>query len=382
MERADFESLVSRTEELARADPGAYRRRVFGLAALGYAYLVFLVLVLATLTGAAVTSIATIGFLGIKLAAIVGVLLVAVARSLLVRLEAPKGERLSRTHAPELFRLLDALRVRLNTAPIHEVLITPHFNAGVSQVPRLGIFGWHKNHLLLGLPLMKGMTIEQFKSVLGHEIGHLSHGHARSANWIYRLRIIWMRLEMTFERQPRWGSGMIRAFFKWYIPYFFAVSFPFARSNEYEADAASVRVTSARSTAQALTGVHILGRYLEQRYWPSMYAATKDQARPAAAPFSGFVAQSVQEIPEADLNGWMAAALSQPTSHADTHPSLTDRLKAIGAQAEFSPPAPREGAERLLGSSLARLEKQFDAAWLKFAAAHAAKVPFATAPRR
>ena len=36
MERAHFESLVSRMEELAKANPGGYRRRVFGLAALGY----------------------------------------------------------------------------------------------------------------------------------------------------------------------------------------------------------------------------------------------------------------------------------------------------------------------------------------------------------
>jgi Zn-dependent protease with chaperone function len=188
-----------------------------------------------------------------------------------------------------------------------------------------------------------------------------------------------MRLEATFKRQPRWGSGLIRAFFKWYIPYFYAVSFPFARHNEYEADAASVRVTSARSTAQALTSVHILGRYLEQRYWPAVYAATKDPQHPAA-PFSGFVAQSVREIPEADLNGWLAAALSQSTSHADTHPSLTDRLKAIGAQAEFAPPAPQEGAEQLLGSALNRIEKSFDAAWLQRAAAHAARATPSTAP--
>jgi hypothetical protein len=68
------------------------------------------------------------------------------------------------------------------------------------------------------------------------------------------MRIIWARLEAIFEYQPHWGSGLIRAFFRWYIPYFNAVSFPFARANEFQAHAASVLVTSARQSAQALTG--------------------------------------------------------------------------------------------------------------------------------
>jgi hypothetical protein len=44
------------------------------------------------------------------------------------------------------------------------------------------------------------------------------------------------------------------------------------------------------------------------------------------------------------------------------------RGKAMGAPAEFAPPRLGEGAEKLLGSSLARLEKKFDAAWNKLAA--------------
>lgn len=382
MEQGDFESLVSRMERLAREKPKPYRRRVFLLAALGYAYLVVVTLVLLGLTIAAIASIATIGILGIKLAAVVVVLLIAMLRGLWVRQRPPRGEVVTQADAPELFRLLSALRVRLKTAPIHNVLITPVFNAGVTQVPRLGLFGWHRNYLSLGLPLMKGLTLEQFKSVLAHEIGQLSHGHTRASNWIYRLRIIWAQIEAIFEYQPQWGSGLIRAFFRWYIPYFNAVSFPFARANEYEADAAAVLVSLARGTAQALTGVSIIGIYLEHRYWPAMYAATKDPAQRTASPFAGFVAQAVRDVPATELKTWIDAALKQPTSHMDTHPSLADRLKAIRAPAEFAPPEPGKGADRLLGRSLPRLEKKFDTAWCAQIAAREAKPYFPDAPRR
>jgi Zn-dependent protease with chaperone function len=380
MEQGDFESLVSRMEQLARERPKPYRRRVFLLGALGYAYLVIVVLVLLGITAAAIASIGKIGFLGAKLVAVVGVLLIAVVRGLWVRLEPPSGEAVTRADAPELFRLLNALRVRLKTAPIHVVLITPAFGAGVAQVPRFGLFGWHRNYLMVGLPFMKALTVEQFKSVLAHEMGHLRHGHARAANWIYRMRIIWARLEAIFEYQPRWGSGLIRAFFKWYIPYFNAVSFPFARANEYQADAASVQVTSAQKTAQALTGVHVIGIFLEHRYWPTMIAAAKEK-RPVA-PFAGFTAQTVSSVPETELKTWIGAALEQVTSHEDTHPSLADRLKAMKAAAEFAPPPPGEGAEKLLGSSRAPLEKKFDTAWNKLAAPPEARPYFPEAPQR
>jgi Zn-dependent protease with chaperone function len=379
MDQGDTEFLISRMEQLARDKPGSYRRRVFWLAALGYAYLLFIFVMLAVLTGMAIASVAALGYLGGKLALLAGALLFAVARALWVRLEPPAGVPLGRTDAPEFFRLLDALQVRLKSAPIHQVLVTPDLNAGVTQVPRLGILGWHRNYLLIGVPLIKALTVEQFKSVLAHEIGHLSRGHARAANWIYRLRIIWARMEAIFERRPQWGSGLIRAFFKWYIPYFNAVSFPFARSNEYEADAASVMVTSSRGVAQALTGIHVTDIYLEHRYWPTVL--NKSASR-AVAPFEGFVAHGVFDVPEGDLQGWVDAALAQRTSHSDTHPSLADRLKAIGAVAELALPAPRAGAEKLLGASLARLEKQFDASWNKYMAAREDSGPFAKAARR
>jgi Peptidase family M48 len=170
-------------------------------------------------------------------------------------------------------------------------------------------------------------------------------------------------LEAGFERQPHWGSSLIRRFFKWYIPYFNAVSFPFARSNEYEADAASVQLTSARNTAQALTNVHMIGSYLSQKYWPRIHAAAKEVPEPAFTPYSGFVAQDVSDVPRGELDRWREAALGETTSHIDTHPSLGDRLKAVGAPAEFAPPARGEGAEQLLGTVLPVLEQRFDSQW-------------------
>lgn len=363
MDEARFEALVERMERLQKRSPSTYKARVLALAALGYGYLVFVVVVLLALT---VTSLALIRFsavLGGKIVLIVGALLLVVLKSLWVRLEPPTGERLTRRDSPELFAMLDRLRARLKTPRVHEVLITPDFNAGVTQNPRLGLFGWHRNYLLIGLPLMKSLTVRQFEAVLAHELGHLSRGHARTGNWIYRLRIVWLRLEHALGEHGGWGSGLIRRFFRWYIPYFSAYSFPFARANEFDADASSVQLTSARDAGQALTNVSVMASYLSERYWPGIHATAKHSAQPAFAPYTELKAGALQRLEPGDTQRWLTQALSERTSHSDTHPSLKDRLAAMGVSAELALPAAGDSADKLLGAHSATLESGFDTQW-------------------
>ncbi|HWM65048.1 MAG TPA: M48 family metallopeptidase [Steroidobacteraceae bacterium] len=363
MDRGAFEALITRMEALAASNPAAYRRRVFGLAILGYGYLLLVVTVLLALCAVLLASIVYLQVIAVKLLLLVGGPLWLVLRSMWVELQPPAGERLTKLRVPGLFQMLGDLRKRLRTPRIHHVLLTPDFNAGVMQVPRLGLLGWHRNYLFIGLPLMKSLTVEQFQAVLAHELGHLSGGHARAGNWIYRLRLIWQRLEAAFSQTSHWGAAPIRAFFKWYIPRFSATSFPLARANEYEADAAALNLTSARSAAQALTAVSIVGSYLSEKYWPKIHSAARELPQPAFAPYSEFMATAIQDVPAHELQSWQETALAGRTSYDDTHPSLADRLKAMGVAAEFAPPLAGDSAERLLGAERARLESAFDAQW-------------------
>jgi Zn-dependent protease with chaperone function len=363
MEQAEFETLVRKMERRAAASPIAYRMRVIAWAGLGFAFVVGAVLAVAGLCVLIVVSITTLKVLAIKLLIVIFPLLYVLLKALWVRIAAPEGERVRRADAPELFALLAELQSSLRTPPIHVVLITPEFNAGVTQVPRLGILGWHRNYLLLGLPLMKGLTVEQFKAVLAHELGHLSRGHARVGNWIYRLRLVWARLDHELEKRAVRGGAMIRSFFHWYAPRFSAVTFPFARMNEYEADAASVRLTSVQSAAQALTSVNVIGLFFDRSYWPGVHAAARDVEQPGFAPYGAFAGSTLLAVPQEDRQRWQSEALARLTSFTDTHPSLTDRLKAIGGSAEFRPPEPGSGSEQLLGGLCATLETRFDLEW-------------------
>jgi hypothetical protein len=145
MERAEFEALIERMERFAIVQPAAYRRRVYGLAVLGYGYLLFVVLALLALAALAILSLLYLKAVAVKLILVIGALLFAVLRSLWVTQEPPKGEVVTVAEAPDLFKLLGHLQHRLQTPQIHAVLVTTDFNAAVGQVPRLGMFGWHRN---------------------------------------------------------------------------------------------------------------------------------------------------------------------------------------------------------------------------------------------
>lgn len=355
--------LVARLETQARHSPILYRLRLLLLALLGYGYLALILGGLLLLLLVCLLSVVFLKALALKVALPVAAFVWLVLKAMWVRIEPPVGRRLKRSEAPALFAMIDELRRRLRAPRFHRILVTDDFNAAVVQVPRLGVLGWHRNYLLLGLPLMQSLSPEQFKAVLAHEFGHLAGGHGRLSNWFYRLRMSWQRLMAALEEQRRFGTFLFRRFFNWYAPYFATCSFPLARANEYAADAASARLTSPQALAEALTAVNVLGSYLSEQYWPGIYRAADDVPQPAFAPYAGLGERLAGGLSEAQVQEWLARALARRTSADDTHPSLSDRLQALEQEPRLRLPASEARADRLLGDALAPVTAEFDHRW-------------------
>ena len=83
-------------------------------------------------------------------------------------------EEKSRRSPPTLFAALDGMRQQLKGPRFHHVLLVGDLNAGVIQRPRLGVFGWPSNYLLLGLPLLEALSPQEALAVVAHEYGHLA----------------------------------------------------------------------------------------------------------------------------------------------------------------------------------------------------------------
>ncbi|MFL6196769.1 MAG: M48 family metalloprotease [Thermoanaerobaculia bacterium] len=356
-----FSGLVRRLEGQAEKSPALYRLRVLLLALLGYGY-VFLVL------GATVTLVVLVLAYGhinaatLKISAVLVVFAGLIVRALWVRLEPPEGLPLAREQAAALFAELDRLRRVLQTPRIHQVLLTHDFNASVAQVPRLGIFGWQKNYLSLGLPLMQALAPDSFRAVLAHELAHLSRAHGRFGAWIYRVRLTWAQLVEQFEQRGHRGAVIFKRFFEWYAPYFGASTFVLARIHEFEADRLAARAESPRTAAMALVGVALAGDYLQRDFWPAFFRRVGSEPQPG---------QGFHELERTLRSGdWresagerLERALREETGVQDSHPCLRDRLKALGQEPALPEPPAETAAQHYLGAVLPELSGQVESAW-------------------
>jgi hypothetical protein len=366
MTESDFRHLVAHLERECDIAPERYRFRVMALAALGYAYAVG---ILALCVGGVIAGVALLFsrhvYVGGKLALFFAVATFFVVRGLWVRLDPPKGRRITRDEVPHLWRLIDKLRAKQPGPAIHEIIVDDEFNASIVQTPRLGVLGWYRNTLTVGLPLMQALSPKEFAAVVAHEYGHLSGAHGKSGAWIYRTRLVWMRLASAFAEEDGWFDKLFTRFFRWYFPWFNAYSFVLARQQEYEADRAAARFVGRSTMASALVAASVKGRFMTEKFWPGLYAQADHQPRPGFLPHATMRTALRVAGDSADFRTWMWEALAKLTTYDDTHPSLRDRLEALRVKPAVPPQPEHTAAQVLLRDALPSITADLDAAWLR-----------------
>ena len=369
-----FDTLVARLTPEAESRPLWYKTRVFLLAMLGYAYVFGILLMLLAIV-AAVLYIVSTGR-GLRLLSDLAIPLALfawfVSKSLWVKIDPPEGRELRKEEAPRLFAAIDDVTRTLRAPRADVVLINDEYNAGVSQVPRLGVFGWHRNYLVIGLPLMQALPPDEWRGVLAHEFSHLSRAHARFGNWIYRVRKTWYQLMERLENE-RQGGGMwmFKRFFQWYAPYFGAYSFVLARRDEYEADRLAATVVGREAMARGFIIGSVRSRLLSRKFWPEVDREVMTTPTPPRDVHSRMARVLRAELNPEPVRAWIAEDLSVETGSADTHPAHRDRIAALGVSVpelvgDGGPPAaPIEvtAADHFLGPLSTEMTGHFDVEW-------------------
>lgn len=374
MTREEFSQLVQRIERQYAGHPQALARTVNRWAWLGYAAVVgWLGLLFSVGAGVFVLGIMLPLEYGSWFCIPAGGALLAwaaIQTALLVMLdvELPKGERLDLRKFPELRRLMHDLRLRLRCEKFDTILLVSELNAAVLQVPRLGVFGWSRRYLLLGLPLLQILSPEQFQAVLAHEFAHLSARDARQGSRLYHLRQTWEGLverinALGEQGQWKWLGQLMQWFVAWYWPRFNALAFVHSRFQEYAADAVAAEFYGPETSVQALWRIKCGNYFLNQRFAIDLWKPVATQSTPPG----DFIEQLRDAWPTAqqaaDRDRWVSEICSQLTDRQDTHPSMTDRARALGltlqSLREQGYPAPPSvsAAEFYLGEQLPTLEK-------------------------
>lgn len=372
MNDRDYQRLVWRLEDRAYAHPRFFRTTVVLMSMAAY------LLVFALLAGFAAATWwlfewartsgklwHMVGFGGWVLTLVPMVFLVL--RMFLMRIEPPTGRRLTGEEAPRLFRLLDELRTRLKAPRLHEVLITPDFNAAIAQTPRFGLFGGHRNILMLGLPYLFAMPPKELIAVIAHEYGHVAGSHGKLGAWIYRQRRTFGALQehARARREDDMVNGIFSSLLDAFGPYYNAYTFVLSRQDEYEADQVASRFAGAEANASGLIRSTLLRDWIRERFWPQLYAQARDRIQPDFMPYT-----AMRKIFGATQSEWgtrdlLIKAFAVDSDVHDTHPCLRERVAAMGLEQELPKPFKTTAAESLLGEQARILAQEFDAAWWK-----------------
>lgn len=273
------------------------------------------------------------------------------------------GVPITRSEAPALFEAVDALADRLGAPRIDEIRLSDEFNAAAVEAP-VRWQPWRKRRVLvLGVPLLALTGTATVRGVIAHELGHFSRRHARLGHWIYRARAGWLEYaEATTESVSVLERGA--AFFAgWFAPRFSRLSFSYSRRCEFEADAYGADVVGHLAMSSALLTIAAFGdrwQKVEPEQLPRLIA-TQD------APPTWWIAEVQRQVltrpPRREEWEFLQAKTSQ---EHDTHPSVGERVKALGISDErvlhaATLPDRPAGAEWL--RDWADVVQRHDAAW-------------------
>jgi len=366
MERHEFSALIGRLERQADDNPQFYAMKVGALAALGYASIVLLALVILVTCWYTFSPLLTGGQFRAPLivACVVGlVTLVSLIRALWVRIAEPSGLRVTREETPRLYEAIDEVAASLGGVQVDSVSVSSDFNACIVQTPRWGIFGNYRNHLEIGLPLAMALNVDELKAVIAHEMGHLSQAHGKFGAWIYRQRVTWHALESKFNNPVGIFDQILGAFYGWYAPYFYAYSFVLARNHEYVADEAAAHATSPAAIGAALTKLELAGRFLSEVFWKRLYDQVEKQPDPPYMPHSVMPRAFKAAENQWARPDWLQQSLQRYAADDDTHPSLSERLAALNLKPSMPAHDPERTALLLFHPATPALVKFFDDEW-------------------
>ena len=373
-QEAWFEQRVREYEKLVATNPKGYRLRVRLFGWIGYLYIVFILFVLLLVLALVVLGIIYGHSAAMaKLAIFAVIIIAAIVRSLWVKIEMPKGVELTRDQAPRLWLEVDRIAEAIDADHPNHIILNTELNAAAFQRPRLGIFGFYENVLLLGMPLLLTLSPDEARSVIAHEYGHFSGQHGRFGAWAYRVNQTWYQLRENIAQTGGKGAWLFVNFVKWFSPRFAAMTFALRRQHEYEADQAAAQISSPQTAATALMRLSYLGEHVSKSFWTPFYDQVKELPQPPVHAFAAMPSSLAAQTPPEDIAPKLGAALKAQTDYDDTHPCLTDRLRAMNqlptdveqTSEKLSAPVGKSAAEEFFGTGLQAVLDRIEAEHLK-----------------
>ncbi|MFC5108578.1 M48 family metallopeptidase [Kibdelosporangium philippinense] len=279
--------------------------------------------------GLAIYALATGRLAGIKLVIVVGIVIFAIGGALYKVLKhrpQPHGASITREEQPELWRMIDELAVMANTRGPDEVRLVPEVNAAVWEDSKLLGLRPGRRYMEIGLPLLAGLTTSELRAVLGHELGHYSHGHTKYAAVTYRA-------SATMAHTVNELDGPIGWLMRLYMKLYFLVARSANRAQELQADALAVRAAGKSAARSALGKIPALD--VAWAHYNRSYVGLVGQAGRTPDLLLGFNSYLTNDKRREDLAALQGEMLdAEPASKYDSHPPIRVRIATIDKMTE------------------------------------------------
>lgn len=281
------------------------------------------------------------------------------------RIAPPKGRALKAVEAPGLFDALARLRKASGGPRVHRVLVDKQFHLTIQQVPFFGLFGVHRNYLVVGLPYLLGTPVSEIESALAHEYALLAGTSDKVGAWVYRQRRTFNAL-LAQRKQKKTDnrlSASLVALLAAQAPRFNAATRIIAREQVFLADAAACAAAGKTASAARLVREAVLGKWFAELFWRGFFAQAKTVDQPRTLPYASMHALFTAGHGEWAQSAHLRSLLRVENGGRDARPCLEDRLDAMKAAPFLPPPADRVAADDWLADAGQSLVAEFDQRW-------------------
>lgn len=238
----------------------------------------------------------------------------------------PPGPEITEADQPELVAEVRKVSDELGEPLPHGMFVAHDVNAAVTEERHL--FGEPRRHLIVGLPLLDVLSPQELRAVIAHEYGHYVGGDTKVGRWIWRTRAAIGRTLTELHDEDSFGRRIIQLPFEWYGKLFMRITAAVSRRQEFAADRVAARVAGDDAQAAALRRIHAAAPAFDAYFADEVLPLLESGRRPPlAAGFNRFMrAEGVQEATRRHTD----ALRDEKTDPYDSHPSLRERLAALG----------------------------------------------------
>ena len=354
--------------KLLAAHPLVPRSAAIGLALLGYvvpllfpgAALILSVHLIGLLTegglGAAVGNWAALASLGIS---------AAMAWSLWrLPVDEPGGEPLDARQAPALFEQVAQLREAFQAPAIADIHLIDSGELEIRRVPRNGYPFLVRQVLLIGLPALQCLSVEQFKCLLATRLGELSSVRADVAGWTNQLVGTLRQLQQAVSHRRQPAALLYRGFLAVYLPLLSMLAQRLDSDRRLRRDHYALEVASDDLVVELFAGEIVMQRFLDEHYWPTVYRAAEHSPEPNFKVFRNLEPVFRKHLGADRIQIWLREAYVGKWRGSARDPDLRTRLHEIGhGELRYCRPGGPSAAQTLLGASQQWIIDRCDARW-------------------